>query len=333
MAQSKIKHYNHLSQEERIEISFGLREWLSFRDIAKRLWRHHTTISREIQTNGIDYWRWNVAYKPLNAQKKKIVRRETANKLHVKLSRNQSLRTKIYQLLCDKWKDRSPNEILWRLKLEWWEVVSTPTLYRYIHNRWPTRTRLLLHKDRWYRKRYTKEKRWTFNDGVPRIDERDKIVDSRTTLYHWEWDTIVSKNHKGWAVTLVERASRYLRIHRTSSFNSKTVYWVILYMLYKEKILTLTVDNGKEFAKLKTIQEKLKIKCYRAHPYSSYERWTNERTNWLVRKYLPKGCDISLYSNEEIQIMENLLNHKPRKCLDYRTPYEVYYNTKLSYLT
>lgn len=332
MVQKQCKEFNQLSQEERVEIYTFLREWLSYRDIAKRLHRHHTTISREIKRNSIDVWWWKIVYKPIQAEKKRIKRREKANMWHIKLNKNIALRTKIYQLLSDKEKDRWPDEILWRLKKEWREIVSTPTLYRYIHSHWPTRTRLLLHKERWYAKRYSKEKRWTLNDWIPNIDQRDKIIETRETLYHWEWDTIVWKDHKSWAVTLVERKSRYLRIMKTRNFTSDTIYGIMLYLLYNEKINTLTTDNGKEFARLVDLQKKLNIQCYRAHPYASYERWTNEITNGLIRRYIPKGCDIHKYTNEEIQIIEHRINHKPRKILDYRTPYEVYNNINLSYI-
>jgi len=328
--QKKCKQFTQLSQEERVEIYSFLREWFSYREIGDRLSRHHTTIMREVLRNWVDIWWWNIVYKPIQANKKQVFRRNCANKKHIKLNRNISLRTKIYQLLSDKAKDWWPDEILWRLKKEWWSVVSTPTLYRYIHSHWPTRTRLLHHKDRWYRKRYIQETRWRFSD-VASIEERDPIVMMRNTLYHWEWDTIVSCNHKGWAVTLVERKARYTRIKKVIDTKAERIYGVMLYLLYNEKIETLTMDNGKEFAKLSQLQRKLNIKCYRAHPYSSYERWTNERTNWLIRRYLPKGCNIDEYSDQEIQIIEDRLNHKPRKILDYCTPYEVYHTTDLSY--
>lgn len=330
VAQKQRKGFAQLSQEERIEIYSFLREWLSFREIGERLKRHHTTISREIHRNSRDYWWENVIYKPLEAEKKRLARKYKANQKLIKLNKNIALRTKIYQLLSSN-KDRWPDEILWRLKREWWEVVSTPTLYRYIHEHW--RWLLLLHKERGYHKRYNKEKRGKFNDWIAVIHEREAEILTRQSWYHREWDTIVSKDHKWWAVTLVERRSRYTCMRKIDTFESSTVYTVMHYLLYPEKKDTLTMDNGKEFAKLALLQKKLQIKCYRTHTYASYERWTNERTNGLIRRYIPKGCDISQYSHEQIESIVHLLNHKPRKILDYRTPYEVYHNSNLSYIT
>ena len=102
----------------------------------------------------------------------------------------------------------------------------------------------------------------------------------------------------------------------------KTLEWKI--------VKSLTIDNWTEFSKIRRFRKKW-IKIYRCHAYSSYEKWTNERHNWMIRWRIPKGYDISLIDEESIAEIEKTLNHKPRKILWYRTPYEVYHNLELKY--
>lgn len=331
MAQLQQHTFSQLSQEERVEIYTFLREGVSLREISRRLQRHHTTISREVSRNSKDFGRGKTLYKPLQAQERYLLRKRKANLWHIKLRKDHRLRTKIYQLLNDTALWWWPDEILWRLQQEWRNVVSTPTLYRYIHTHW--RGILLLHKEKGYRKRYSKETRGRIDDGIACISERDPQIGLRKTLGDREADTVLSRDRSSWLVTLVERKSRYLLIGRVKMHESKHVCWLLHRLLAGEQVSTLTTDNGKEFARLGGVQSKLGIICYRTHPYASYEKWTNERTNGLIRRYLPKGCDMSKYSEKEIENIRDRLNHKPRKILGYRTPYEVYHNSYLSYIT
>ena len=102
--------------------------------------------------------------------------------------------------------------------------------------------------------------------------------------------------------------------------------------LHSENIKTITSDNWPEFCALYNFTLVVWCNWYTAHPYASHERWTNERHNWLIRWFIPKGADIKDYSDDEIKVVQNKINHKPRKCLGYKTPYEVYYGLQLSYI-
>lgn len=316
--------FRQLSQEERVEM-YSLREQkYSFREIARRLQRHHTTISREFSRNSS-----KALYQPLQAHHRHLLRKRKANQGHIKLRRDTSLRSKIFSLLIDTALGWWPDEILWRLRIQGRDVVSTPTLYRYIHS--SGRSKLLRHGKCWYRTRYKRENRWKMLfDGVASIEQRDKQIERRDRIGDREWDTVLSSNRSSWLVTLVERKSRYLLMRRVSTHQSKEVCNMICELLATEQVSTLTTDHGKEFSGLRGVENMLGIVCYRAHPYASYERWTNERTNGLIRRYLPKGCDMSKYSEKEIEDIRDRLNRKPRKILGYRTPYEVYHNIHLS---
>lgn len=329
-----LKQYNsfkHINQDERIEIYKSLSQWLSIRKIAYLLNRSHSSISREINRNTTNFWKWNYKYKPILAHMKAKKRRFKANLNHIKLRTNTSLRVKIYSLLSDRSKYWSPDEIIWRLKIEWYNVVSTTTLYRYIrlYSNWWWLLRFW--KD-WYKNKRWKRKTTTTIPNVPKISLRSKLASSRTRIWDWETDTIVSKWHSWWLCTNIERTSRYAVIWKIPNHLSSTLLTTMTYLLKWEKVKTIVSDNWTEFSSLAKLWKRLNTKVYTAHPYSSYERATNERHNWLIRTFIPKWSDISLYSDKEISIIEDKINHKPRKILDYRTPYEVYHNTRLYYI-
>jgi IS30 family transposase len=332
MVHKQSKQFTQISQEERVEIYHYLREWRSLRVIAKLIFRSHTSISREISRNSIDYWRWNLIYKPLEAEKKKIKRRKKANEWHIKLKKNHVLRTKIQQILASHGHYWWLDEILGYLKREWWKTVSTSTTYRYIR-KYTDRWRYLRYKQDWYTNKRRKRKKTTTIKWVPKIDKRPEEVNNRSRIWDREWDTIVSSWGLGWLFTGVDRYARYSILEKIPNHQANTLLTVMTKRLRNEQILTITTDNWVEFANLAKLWKRLKIKPFTANPYASYERWTNEKTNWFIRWFIPKWSDISQYSDEDIKKIEYMLNHKPRKILGYHTPYEVYHNTKLSYLT
>lgn len=327
--QRKNNRYSHLNQEKRIEIYVYLREWLSYREMWKRLKISHTTISREINRNKIDKWRWIYKYKPIEADKLYKERRYSANFNHIKLWKNDKLRLKIGELLKNKEK-WWPDEILWRLKLEWYSVVSANTLYRFIREENPIRQRYLRFKYKWYRtqSKWNKRRKKIYND-VPNIKERLEITDLRWRVWDFEWDTVVSGHkHKWWLATLTDRMSRYCLFKKVWNLKAQTLNITIKAMLYWEKVESIIFDNWVEFSDI----SQLWIQCYRADTYASYQRWTNEKHNWYIRRFIPKWANINDRTDNEIQKMQDIINHKPRKILGYKTPYEVYYNTNLIYI-
>lgn len=167
------------------------------------------------------------------------------------------------------------------------------------------------------------------------IEERPQIVLDRDRIWDMEVDMIVSSGNerKWWWVTMVERKSKYIVWWLVKQKTKEAVTKVILRearKLPKEKLLTITTDNGKEFNGFKRIERGLHIKMYFAHPYSSYERWTNEHTNWMLRVFYPKGTDFTKVSEKEFQKVLQIINRKPRKSLWYLCAEEVYYWIQLN---
>ena len=139
-------------------------------------------------------------------------------------------------------------------------------------------------------------------------------------------DTVVGKSHGSFVASHVERKSRYLLVGRMddkSAGSMNTITQRLFRKIPKSKRKTMTFDNGKEFAGFKVLGKSVGFCCYFADPYSSYQRGTNENTNGLLRQFFPKGIDFNEISEEEIDRVAALINNRPRKCLNYRTPHEV----------
>lgn len=161
------------------------------------------------------------------------------------------------------------------------------------------------------------------------------MVNAKTRIGDWEGDTVVGKDHKGVLVTLVERKSRYTLSCPLPSKHSAGVTQAIVDLLrpHRRVCKTLTFDNGKEFAEHEFIARCLSAKVYFAHPYCSWERGLNENTNGLLRQYFPKGTNLRNITQCQVDEAVYKLNHRPRKCLGYRTPHEAFYNLPLRPLT
>ena len=142
----------------------------------------------------------------------------------------------------------------------------------------------------------------------------------RSRLGDWEADTIIGKGKKGAIVTLVDRKSRYLRMGLVNKRTKEAVKEMIISLLAGYPVHTITCDNGKEFAGHEDIAKALGAKIYFAHPYSSWERGTNENTNGLIRQYIPKSTNFSALRKADILFAENRLNTRPRKCLSFNSP-------------
>jgi IS30 family transposase len=160
------------------------------------------------------------------------------------------------------------------------------------------------------------------------IAKRPKIVEKKSRIGDWEIDTIVGKNHKGFLVTVVDRKSKFTLIKNVVSKHAKVVTKALIEIITPLKNITHTItsDNGKEFAYHKEVSAALDTDFYFANPYHSWERGLNEHTNGLIRQYLPKKSEFLNVSKDEIIMIQNRLNHRPRKILNYKTPYEVFFS-------
>ena len=152
-------------------------------------------------------------------------------------------------------------------------------------------------------------------------------MERRSRFGDWEGDTVEGARGKGGIASLVERKSRYLLAaplrDKSAAAMAIGANWALKRV---PPILrkTLTVDNGKEFARFKTIQKQTGLRVFFADPYSAWQRGCNENTNGLLRQYFPKGSDLSGLDRSQLASALKWLNHRPRKCLGYRSPHEVF---------
>jgi len=207
---------------------------------------------------------------------------------------------------------------------------ETIYLYIYVHSKKELKEMLVseLRQQRKSRgnQRRGSDKRTTIVDAI-RIDERPEEVMGREIPGHWEGDLILGKDHGSAIGTLVERSTRAVILVHLKARDSKTVRLAFekkfnaLPSLMKK---SMTYDNGVEMAQHKLFTKNTKVQVYFTHPYSPWERPTNENTNGLLRQYFPKGTDLSLITKERLQYVQDELNERPRRTLDYRSPMEVF---------
>ncbi len=315
----------HFTFNDRM-ILYGLILWwkLTLKEIAKKLLFHEKTIKNEIKR-----WTVNWRYVPKKAQEIIDKWRITNAKARTKLLQNNWYKEELDKLL-KPW-EITPDTIAWRKKnIEWKTFVCTKTIYNYIRlYDWGLKKKLT------YKKRYKKHnsRQWKKPVGYRHISERCEEANSRLEIGHMEIDLVLSKWNKAWLMTLTDRKSRFwLSIH-TKSKHAKSINSALKAMIKKEgiqkKLKTITSDNWKEFFWLKHVEKKLWFEQYFADPYSSRQRWTNEQYNWQIRKFLPKWTDFSLIPPKIIRKIQTKLNRKPRKCLWYLTPEEVFYWTTI----
>jgi IS30 family transposase len=319
-------YYSHLSVEERFCIYKMLYEKKSIRAIAHFLSRSPSTISREMNRNTINKLYWYDGAQHLADQRKAYSRSE---------------RRKAYAALYDLViksliAGLSPDVIAGRLKREYHSLkmrVSHETIYQWILS--DAKAGGVLYKllPRSHKKRYKQgrsKRRREFKDRVG-IDKRPKAVENKIRFGDWESDTMEGARSLGGLATHVERKSCFLVAGRLKDKRSSTFMDVTIGLfksIDKRIIKTFTTDNGSEFAEFKRLEKATESRVYFAEPYSPWQRGLNENTNGLLRRYFPKGCNFHEIDDNLIQRVVNQLNHRPRKSLKYRTPYEVLFKTR-----
>ncbi len=162
------------------------------------------------------------------------------------------------------------------------------------------------------------------NDSAQR--KRPAIVEQRGRIGDWEGDTIMGKNRQGALLTMVERKTLYTVIFRLTEKHADLLAQAAISGMsaFKDRVKTITFDNGLEFSDHEKIASALQADIYFAHPYASWERGINENTSSLIRQYFPKGTDFNAVSDEEIQHVVDRLNNRPRKTRGCRSPNELF---------
>jgi len=318
--------YNQLTQVKRYHISALLKSGLSQKEIAEEVGVSPSTICRELKRN-----RDEKGYDSERAQIRTTLRHKHKPKHTVWTS---SVERYIREKLKHDW---SPEQISGRMKQEGRKVISHETIYRYIYVNKRNSGRLykhLRHKNRKYHKRgRIYENRGALKNRTM-IEKRPRVVEKKRRIGDWEIDTVIGKNHQGILVTAVDRHSKFTLIAPASSKHAVIVKDALLRLLEPVKAVTKTItsDNGKEFALHETIAEQLDAGFYFANPYHSRERGLNEHVNGLIRQYLPKNRELTGISNKEIAMIQSRLNHRPRKVLGYKTPYELFFSKSVKEL-
>lgn len=318
--------YRQLTLQERYVIAHLKSFKLSVREIARRLDRHHSTISRELKRNtsaypGAVYW-YDVA------QPRAVARR--AKPRHARRRANRALLHYVAQRLRAHW---SPGMIAGRIELDYPEQpamrVSHEAIYRWIYvdaiaGGGLYACLLRRHKRRRKQPRYG-SLRGLIPGRVP-IAERPIVVDKRKRFGDWEGDTLYGGKTRACLLTQLERKSRYLLATKLADRRSQSVAQAKIEQfssLPKPWRRTLTLDNGKEFAAFGQVEKATGLRIFFADPYAAWQRGANENANGLLRRYFPKGTDFSVVSEAHLASVVQALNNRPRKCLGYRTPHEV----------
>ncbi len=317
--------YQHLNARERVSIFYLHQMRLSLREIARRLNRSHTTIARELTRNK----RISGCYCDRAAQYYADNRKATPRH-HTRYS-NLILRTYVLDKLKLGW---SPEIISHRLQRDFPRRpkmrVTHETIYQWVYHDAEAGGKVYTQLVRTHNKRRKQRRYGSLRGLIPnRVDiaARPRIVETRGRYGDWEGDTMVGHRHQGRLVTHVERKSRYLLAAKAAN-GTASIFNQVSLALYQhipsKYRKTLTLDNGSENSAFSQLEDKLSFKVYFAAPYASWQRGCNENTNGLVRRFFPKGTNLLMISESALEKVVHLLNHRPRKCLNYRTPFEVF---------
>jgi transposase, IS30 family len=310
--------YTHFSQEERCVLSAFLCEGASLRSIAKKLKRSVGGISTEITRSSRDGSRNR--YDPYAAQLGSRMKKWNANRRNP--MKDESLRMYVHEQLKQGW---SPEVIAGRLKKEHGKtIVSHETIYHWAYNEnlvpFLPRGKPRRHRKRWR----LKASAGTQGLGlVPRIQERPKAASSRHRFGDWEGDSMLGRRKKGSIVSVQqERKSRFVLFTKCRDKSAKQTRKAVVHRLkgISERLRrSLTLDRGTENAEW----EAFGLPVFFCDPYSSWQKGSVENVIGLLRRYLPKGMDLKTVTPKHLQSLQNKLNHRPRKCLGFKTPYEV----------
>jgi IS30 family transposase len=310
----------HLTLEEREVIAQRNASGKFPTAIAEELGRDTSTISRELRRN-----RSQTGYFPARAHATAQQRRRERP-----LARKMD-QPELRRLVCDELKKKTPPvDIAGRTKLLFKDKkrqISHQSIYTWID------AQAALGK-KWERflKFKGKPKNKRKNDGrLPNatpIADRPQVAEERKRLGDFEGDTVHGPAGRGGLVTLVDRKSRYTLVEKVPDLKADTVTEASVAALKsvpREKRKSVTFDNGKEFAGHEELARRAGVDVYFAYPHCPWQRGTNENTNGLLRQFFPKGTDLARVSSARLNQVQELLNHRPRRCLGYRTPHEVFH--------
>lgn len=319
------KPYKQITQDERDLIAHLHTKGLARSEIARRIGRDKSSISRELQRNGSGIYDVYLAHK---AQTRATVRKiQSGQRPRLKSKR---IKQYVIRRLKQGW---SPEQISGQLKQTQPELrISHEAIYQFVYDKETLKTMnlkvCLPRANRIRRPRGHSRKHKTIS--IPRrvsIQDRPKHIDKRQQIGHWETDTMISRASKASLVVLLERRTRYTKLAKIKAKEAREVSSAINRRLARLPDLarrTITYDNGRENVEHERTNKVLGTDSYFCNPYCSWEKGSVENTVGLVRRFLPKKTDIAKITKEQIKKIENRLNSRPRKCLNFKTPHDVF---------
>ena len=308
---------SHLTLEERDRIVELRHQGTSQDRIAETLNRSPATISRELRRNG-------TGGQYFAAQAQERARRRRQERPIMRKLDQPEIHQAVRHGLTRYW---SPEQIAGRLKLDDSEgevPLSARTIYSWIqHDEYRKHWQAFLRR----RGKRPFHRKKPAGIGAP-IKNRPEVIERRLRLGDFEGDTVLGPPGRGGLATLVDRKSRYTIVVKVRSKDANHVHRKIkerVKQLHEEKRRSITFDNGTEFARCRRLEKHLGMELYFAEPGCPHQRGTNENTNGLIRQFFPKGTDFRDVTHYQVREVENLLNDRPRACLGYRTPREVFF--------
>ena len=321
--------YTHFTLEERKYLQQLLAEGLSFRKIAAILERSPSTISREVKRN-------QAKYRPHGKSDNKYwYNHWRANNLYIRRRREQNRAALVPDT--DRWDYViaglkafwSPEEISerWHKMNPLEKPICVSTIYRYIKLRKFPEITAQKHLRRRGKRMLPRNANYNSIQPDRIIPEWPDAIRNRIRIGDWEGDTVYGGVGKGLLVSLVDRKTRFLRIGLLERRSSDGTRLVIEKLLKGLPVKSVSLDNGSEFSEFRKLEESLSTLVYFAEPHKPWQRGTNENTNDIIRFFFPKGFDFRTVTDDDIQLVENIINNRPRKCLDWKTPAEVFYES------
>lgn len=312
--------YHHLTTEEREKLSHLLGNGWRIRAIARELNRNPSTICRELKRNAVTATNYARIYVPCEADK---LYRYRIHKTKYGKYNNAELGEYVRRHLLQTW---SPEQVSGRIKHDYPKDldmrISHSTIYRWLRlERLEQAVAIKLRREG--RKRNPHRPRYP---GIRLLKERCMEAYRRQRLGDWEIDTIVSAQHSlSGLLTMCDRKSRYCMLFfMRNAKNGSKVFNVLAAISDSMPCLTVTADQGVEFSCYKQVENKLNIPFYFCSPHSPWQKGSVENLNGLVREFFPKGTNFSNVSEHDINYAMNVLNNRPRKCLNWATPAEVF---------
>lgn len=323
--------YTHFTLSERKYLQQLLSKDKSFREIAAILERSPSSISREVNRN-------RAKHRPHNKPNNKYwYNHWRAENLYIRRRREQQRRAlkedtpewnfiieglkKFWspEAICGRWQLLNPNS----------KPLCVSTIYRYIQRRELPEITAEKHLRRRNKRRQTRNANYNTIQPDRIIPDWPEEIKKRRRLGDWEGDTVYGAVGKGLVVTLADRNSRYFSMGKLHNRTAALTEQVIVQLLKDKPVKSLSLDNGSEFANFKSIEKQISAPIYFAEPHKPWQRGTNENTNDILRFFYPKGTNFHNVSDEELKRVEYLINTRPRKCLGWKSPFEVFWGVAL----